>query len=85
MRIAKPYRLLIPAIAAGVAAGLTLGSAKLLWLAILLFAGAYVTDPLDFWLRRKTKDPIWLMSYEGREWLKTPEGQKWKQETGCKS
>ena len=90
MKIGKTYRLFIPSLAAGAAAGLTLGAKKPLWLAILLFAIAYglaahITDTLDFWLRRKTKDPIWLLSYEGREWLKTPEGQKWKQETGYRA
>jgi hypothetical protein len=37
---------------------------------------------LDLWLRRKTRDQLWLWSGEGKAWLKTEEGQAWKQKTG---
>ncbi len=42
--------------------------------------GGMPIDIVDSWLRRKTRDPIWLMTQEGREWLKSEEGQAWQQE-----
>ncbi len=42
--------------------------------------GGMPIDHIDRWLRRKTRDPIWLMTDEGREWLKSEEGQAWQQE-----
>ncbi len=42
--------------------------------------GGMPIDIVDCWLRRKTRDPIWLMTQEGREWLKSEEGQAWQQE-----
>jgi hypothetical protein len=41
-----------------------------------VFGGAPI-DAFDLWLRRKTKDPIWLMTQEGRQWLETEEGKEW--------
>ena len=51
-------------------------------LGLLLFPifnvlGGAPVDAVDLWLRRKTKDPIWLMTREGEEWLQTDEGQHW--------
>ena len=34
-------------------------------------------DQLDLWLRKHTKDNIWLFTQEGKEWLKTKQGQEW--------
>jgi hypothetical protein len=42
--------------------------------------GGMPIDNFDRWLRRKTRDPVWLMTQEGREWLKSEEGQVWQQE-----
>jgi hypothetical protein len=36
-----------------------------------------VIDPIDLWLRRTTRDPLWLMTYEGKSWLASAEGQAW--------
>jgi hypothetical protein len=41
--------------------------------------GGMPIDNLDRWLRRKTRDRIWLMTDEGREWLNSEEGQVWQQ------
>ena len=41
------------------------------------FFGAVPVNALDFWLRRKTKDEIWLRSHEGKRWLQTKQGQAW--------
>jgi hypothetical protein len=54
-------------------------------LAVLLFPifnllGGVPVDAFDVWLRRKTKDPIWLLTHEGKEWLKTDDGQEWKRQ-----
>jgi hypothetical protein len=58
-----------------------------IFLAFLLYpllnlVGGMPIDYFDRWLRRKTRDPIWLMTYEGREWLKSEEGQVWQQNQG---
>lgn len=54
-------------------------------LALLLFPifnvlGGAPVDAFDLWLRRKTKDAIWLLTHEGKEWLNTAEGQNWKRQ-----
>ena len=54
------------------------------FLAFLLYplfnlVGGMPIDYFDGWLRRKTRDPIWLMTQEGKEWLKSEEGQAWQQ------
>ncbi|WP_442485839.1 hypothetical protein [Aeoliella sp. SH292] len=36
-----------------------------------------VIDPFDLWLRRATRDPVWLMTSEGKKWLATDEGKLW--------
>jgi hypothetical protein len=36
-----------------------------------------VVDHVDLWLRRRTRDPIWLMTDEGRAWLSSPAGVAW--------
>ena len=93
MRIAKPirnigymsislslsvltYALTKPYIGLG---GLVL--AVVLWPIYNLVGGSPI-DAFDFWLRRKTRDPGWLISHEGREWLDTQEGREWAQQTG---
>ena len=40
----------------------------------LNFLGAVPINALDFWLRRSTKDEIWLRSHEGKQWLQTKQG-----------
>lgn len=93
MSIPKLYRLLIQftlfvALAiAFVAIASQLRPAALAVIALLLAVpGAYmiafvfsmaVIDPLDLWLRRRTRDPIWLMTTEGQEWLSSDEGKEW--------
>ncbi|MGL5058833.1 MAG: hypothetical protein ACRC62_02535 [Microcoleus sp.] len=51
----------------------------LLLFPIFSIVGGMPIDNLDLWLRRKTRDPIWLMTDEGREWLNSEEGQIWQQ------
>jgi hypothetical protein len=46
-----------------------------------LFGGMPI-DALDQWLRRTTRDPIWLMTQEGREWLDSEQGRKWQERQG---
>jgi hypothetical protein len=88
MRIPKPVRILLSAIIAGFVIGLTLsiGVRRLGWPAygFLLFAIpplsfllTWPIDAVDLWMRRKSRDPLWLMGHEGKEWLKTPEGLEW--------
>ncbi len=43
----------------------------------LNFLGAVPINALDFWLRRSTKDEIWLRSHEGKQWLQTKQGRAW--------
>lgn len=50
--------------------------------AVLLFPvfhvlGGIPVDGFDYWLRRTTRDPVWLMTDEGRKRLATPEGAEW--------
>ena len=46
-----------------------------------LFGGMPI-DALDQWLRRTTRDPIWLITQEGREWLDSEQGRKWRKRNG---
>jgi hypothetical protein len=41
---------------------------------------SFYVDKIDLWLRRKSRDPIWLMTHEGKQWLASEEGQKWQKE-----
>ena len=38
-----------------------------------------VVDRFDLWLRRATRDPLWLMTDDGKTWLATPEGKAWQE------
>jgi hypothetical protein len=42
-----------------------------------LLKGILPVDALDLWLRRRTRDPMWLMTNEGRAWLESEEGLMW--------
>ena len=55
--------------------------AVVLWPIYNLVGGSPI-DSFDFWLRRKTRDPVWLISHEGRQWLETDEGREWAKQTG---
>jgi hypothetical protein len=55
--------------------------AVVLW-PIYNIVGGSPIDAFDFWLRRKTRDPIWLISHAGRQWLDTDEGREWAKQTG---
>jgi len=44
---------------------------------ILNVIGGMPIDAFDLWLRRTTRDPIWLMGHEGQKWLNTEEGRRW--------
>lgn len=48
----------------------------LLYPMFTLFGGMPV-DSLDFWLRRKTRDSLWLRTDEGKQWLNSEEGVAW--------
>jgi hypothetical protein len=84
MRVAKVYRVFLYGVATGlviVLLFLVFGKWGLLagvFLApiISIFAGLPI-DAFDLWLRRKSRDPVWLMTDEGREWLKTEDGRRW--------
>jgi len=94
MRIPKLYRQLIQFGLFGLLCGVLLALAGRLpkaWrLALLVgtvpvaFFGALIlsfcVDSLDMWLRRRSRDPIWLKTYEGRQWLASEDGQKWQKE-----
>jgi hypothetical protein len=88
MHISKPVRhvlyLLVPLLVAGALFTVThawLGRLSLLFFLLVLppisIAVTLPIDSLDLWLRRRTRDPIWLLTDEGRIWLATPEGRKW--------
>ena len=57
--------------------------AVILWPIYKILGGSPI-DAFDFWLRRKTRDPAWLISHEGRNWLETDEGLDWAKQTGHK-
>ena len=57
--------------------GLWSYAAGLLLFPFFNFLGAVPINALDFWLRRSTKDEIWLRSHEGKQWLQTKQGQAW--------
>jgi hypothetical protein len=42
-----------------------------------LLKGILPVDALDLWLRRRTRDPMWLMTNEGRAWLESEDGLMW--------
>lgn len=41
-----------------------------------IFAGIPI-GTFDLWLRRRSRDPYWLMTDAGQEWIKTEEGRRW--------
>jgi hypothetical protein len=86
MTIPKPVRIISASAFTGLATSLIVRFSHKLWL-IVLFIPIYfvfenIISRVDIWLRRTTKDQLWLWSYEGREWLKTPKGEAWKKKTG---
>ena len=90
MNIGKPFRIILPFLPASATAGGLLVLSKPIWAVLLLFFVIYfifdwMINKIDFWLRRKTKDQLWLWSYEGRKWLETPEGQDWKKKQETKT
>jgi hypothetical protein len=84
MRVAKIYRVFLYGAATGVViVGLSLVFGKwgllvgvLLAPIINIFAGLPI-DAFDLWLRRRSRDPLWLMTDEGRALLKTEDGRRW--------
>ena len=81
MYIAKPFRLIAYGAIIGAGAGVTYGFLHRrigFWaviptlIAIPVFAllGGLVVDSFDFWLRRVTRDPIWVRQHEKKK--KTP-------------
>ena len=88
MRIAKPIRVFC---CGAIAGGLSFATFELfsmaigrwallpamLLLPVFAYFGGIPIDVLDFWLRKRTRDPLWLLSSEGQEWLKSPEGAEW--------
>jgi hypothetical protein len=88
MRISKPARhvlyLLSPLLVARALFTVTyawLGRLSLLFSLLVVPPISIVVtlpiDSLDLWLRRRTRDPSWLLTNEGRAWLATPEGREW--------
>jgi len=86
-RISKPVRHLCYPVVAGAIAFLTYKLAAhfirewaylISWFVFFWFYQfASPIDKLDLWLRKYTKDDIWLLTQEGKEWLKTEQGQEW--------
>lgn len=78
MYIAKPFRVLACGVIIGAGVGLTFG---LLYRRIGIWAvipaliafpvfgvvGGFVVDSFDFWLRRVTRDPLWVKQHEHRK------------------
>lgn len=88
MKIGKPYRLILATLLSGAITGLIVGISHRLWL-VLIYLPIYlatetIINSIDLWLRRTTKDQLWLWGSEGKQWLETPEGQAWKNRTGYK-
>ena len=90
MKITKTARVLVFYPLSGVIPALLIvalfpGWGELRYLAFLLafpplnLLTSWTVDEFDFWLRRKTKENAWLLSYEGKEWLQTSEGVAWLQ------
>ncbi|WP_157906983.1 hypothetical protein [Sorangium cellulosum] len=88
MKIAKPVRVLISALLAGGTAGAVGGGlySRIEVLsavaAVIAFVPAWflwggAVDHLDLWLRRRTRDEIWLLTREGQAWLSSTAGTAW--------
>ena len=41
---------------------------------------SFYVDRVDLWLRRRSRDQIWLMTHEGEQWLASEDGQRWQKE-----
>lgn len=89
MTIPKPIRCILYPIPGAVLAGGLIGlfhgrwgwPAFLFVLVALPPVGTVLSlpvDSLDLWLRRRTRDPVWLLTDEGRAWLMTADGQHWR-------
>jgi len=85
-RISKPIRILCyPIVSIGLSLLICKGLQYFIgiWVYLFylpLFLLFHILSPIDFldlWLRKVTKDPVWLMTEEGREWLETEEGKQW--------
>jgi hypothetical protein len=84
MRVAKVHRVLFYGLATGAVIamlflvfgnwGLVVG--VLVAPIINVFVGLPI-DSFDLWLRRRSRDPQWLMTDEGRAWLSTEDGRRW--------
>ena len=57
--------------------------APIVFIAFNIVGGAPI-DAFDLWLRRKTRDPIWLIGHEGQAWLATEEGRRWSRTNGMR-
>ncbi len=86
MRIGKPWRTLLQSAIAGALMGfgsvVGVGCASApwrwaVWASLLplsfpvYLASGFLVDSVDHWLRRVTRDPLWLMTDEGRRWLQS--------------
>jgi xanthosine utilization system XapX-like protein len=78
MYIAKPFRVLSYGLIIGAGVGLTFGLLYRhigLWTvipALIAFPvfgllGGFIVDAFDSWLRRVTRDPIWVRQHEQRK------------------
>jgi xanthosine utilization system XapX-like protein len=81
MYIAKPFRIISYGVIIGAGVGLMFGLLHRrigLWAVIPAsiavpvcgLLGGFVVDSFDFWLRRVTRDPIWVRQHEKKK--KTP-------------
>ena len=79
MAIGKPGRILLQSMLTGIVTGLVgyfavhrlgvLGALVAIpTLLITSFVFGEVASALDDWLRRVTRDPLWLMTEKGRSW-----------------
>jgi xanthosine utilization system XapX-like protein len=75
MYIAKPFRILSYGVIIGAGGGLTFGFLyrhigfwavipALIAVPIFGLLGGFVVDSFDSWLRRVTRDPIWMRQHE---------------------
>jgi hypothetical protein len=82
MLIGKPVRLLASLSFTTAMLGVAIYASNCWWLGLLFFPAYLVVslliDALDLRLRRTTKDPLWLISNEGKSWLDTADGHDWK-------
>lgn len=95
MRISKPIRqILYLLVSLGVSGSLAAATRSSLgWAALCFFVLAFPPlsllltlpiDALDRWLRRRSRDPMWLLSEEGRAWLESEAGRSWRAAQGAR-